>query len=388
MSPATFVTKLQLSVLWSFVRVESITLRKLKMRLKTPFEASFGVTHDRTVLVVEVLADGVTGWAEVTTSEGPFFNSEYVETAWSTIRGFLVPLVLDNQIATASEIPRIFSAIRGHEMARAGIENALWDVEAQQKSLPLAKLLGGTRAEITCGVSLGLQDCAEKLLEKVAMELRCGYQRIKLKIKPGKDLEFARAVREAHPGILLSVDANSAYTLADIEHLRRFDEFNLLMMEQPLWWDDIVNHAKLQAQIKTPICLDESIRHVRDAQAAIDLGAARVINIKLGRVGGHSSAREIQSLCLKSKIPAWCGGMLECGIGRAHNIAVSALPGYTLPGDVSASKRYWEEDVIDPPVEVSPRGTIQVPTSPGLGYHVRRDLIERWTTEKETWRAH
>lgn len=370
------------------MRIDSITLRKLKMRLKAPFETSFGITHERTVLLVELLADGVTGWAEVTISEGPFFNSEFVETAWATIRGFLVPLVLGKEIASASEIPRIFSAIRGHEMARSGIENALWDVEAQQKNLPLSKLLGGTRSEIACGVSLGLQDCPEKLLEKVAIELRSGYQRIKLKIKPGKDLEFVRAVRKEHAGILLSIDANSAYTLSDVEHLQRFDEFSLLMMEQPLWWDDIVNHAKLQAQIKTPICLDESIRHARDAQAAIDLGAARVINIKLGRVGGHSSAREIQSLCLARNIPAWCGGMLECGIGRAHNIAVSSLPGYTLPGDVSASKRYWEEDVIDPPVDVSPRGTIQVPTTPGLGYHVRRDLIDRWTTEKETWRAH
>ena len=370
------------------MRIDSITLRKLKMRLKAPFETSFGITHERTVLLVELLADGVTGWAEVTISEGPFFNSEFVETAWATIRGFLVPLVLGKEIASASEIPRIFSAIRGHEMARSGIENALWDVEAQQKNLPLSKLLGGTRSEIACGVSLGLQDCPEKLLEKVAIELRSGYQRIKLKIKPGKDLEFVRAVRKEHAGILLSIDANSAYTLSDVEHLQRFDEFSLLMMEQPLWWDDIVNHAKLQAQIKTPICLDESIRHARDAQAAIDLGAARVINITLGPVGGHSSAREIQSLCLARNIPAWCGGMLECGIGRAHNIAVSSLPGYTLPGDVSASKRYWEEDVIDPPVDVSPRGTIQVRTTPGLGYHVRRDLIDRWTTEKETWRAH
>lgn len=369
------------------MRVESITLRKLKMRLKAPFETSFGITHERTVLLVELVADGVTGWSEVTVSEGPFFNSEFVDTACSVIRGFLAPLLLGKEIASALEIPGIFSAIRGHEMARAGIENALWDVEAQQKNLSLSKLLGGTQTEITCGVSLGLQACPEILLEKVAIELRSGYQRIKLKIKPGKDLEFVRAVRKAHRGILLSVDANSAYTLADAEHLKRLDEFHLLMMEQPLWWDDIANHAKLQKQLQTPICLDESIRHVRDAEAAIDLGAARVINIKLGRVGGHSSAREVQALCLAREIPAWCGGMLECGIGRAHNIAVSSLPGYTLPGDVSASKRYWQEDVIDPPVEVSLRGTIQVPTAPGLGYHVRRDLIERWTIEKESWRA-
>ncbi len=340
--------------------IEAVTLRKLNMRLKAPFETSFGITRERTVILVELVADGVTGWAEVSTSEGPFFNSETPETAWVVIRGFLAPLVLGKDLRCASEVTRIFAAIRGHEMARAGIENALWDAEAQQRNVPLAKLLGGTHSEIKCGVSLGLQPSPEALREKVATELHAGYQRIKLKIKPGQDLDFVSAVRKSHPDILLSVDANSAYTLADIEHLKRFDEFNLLMMEQPLWWDDIFNHAKLQKQLQTPICLDESIRHARDAEAALDLGAARIINIKLGRVGG---------------------------IGRVHNIAVSSLPGYALPGDVSASKRYWEEDLIDPPVEVTPRGTIPVPTSPGLGYHVRHDLIERWTVEKETWRA-
>ena len=369
------------------MHIEAVTLRKLKMRLKTPFETSFGVTCERTVVLVELQADGVAGWAEVTTSEGPFFNSETAETAWLIIRRFLAPLVLGKDVSSASEIPRTFAAIRGHEMARAGVENALWDVEAQQKRLPLAKLLGGMHSEIQCGVSLGLQASPEALLEKVAIELQAGYQRIKLKIKPGQDLDFVRAVRKANPNILLSVDANSAYTLADVEHLKRLDEFNLLMMEQPLWWDDIANHAKLQKQLKTSICLDESIRHARDAEAALDLGAARIINIKLGRVGGHTSAREIQALCRVRNIPVWCGGMLECGIGRVHNIAISSLRGYTLPGDVSASKRYWEEDIIDPPVEVSPCGTIPVPTSPGLGYHVRQDLIERWTVEKETWRA-
>jgi O-succinylbenzoate synthase len=369
------------------MRIESITLRKLKMRLKSPFETSFGITHDRTAVLVELLADGCTGWSEVTALEERFFNSETVDTAWLIIRRFLVPLVLGKEFGSAAEIPRILAAIRGHEMARAGVENALWDVAAQQKNLSLAQLLGGTQSEIKCGVSLGLQASPEVLLEKVAVELRAGYRRIKLKIKPGKDLEVASAVRNAHPGILLSVDANSSYTLADSDHLKRFDEFGLLMMEQPLWWDDISNHAKLQKHLQTPICLDESIRHVRAAETALDLGAARIINIKLGRVGGHTRTREIHALCLARNIPVWCGGMLECGIGRAHNIAISSLPGYTLPGDVSASKRYWEVDVIDPPVEVSPRGTIQVPTSPGLGYHVRRDLIERWTTEKETWRA-
>jgi len=349
------------------MRIESITLRKLRMRLKFPFETSFGVTHDRT----ELLAGGLTGWSEVAASEGPFYNSETGDTAW-------LIMILGKEFGFASEIPCIFTAIRGHGMARAAMENALSDVEAQQKNLSRARLLGGTQSEIKCGVSLGLEDTPEVLLERVAVELRAGYQRIKLKIKPGKDLEVVRAVRNAHPGILLSVDANSAYTLVELEHLKRFDEFNLLMMEQPLRWDDIANHAKLQRHLQTSLCLDESIRRVRDAETALDLGARRIINIKVGRVGGHSSARNL---------PVCCGGMLECGIGRAHNIAVASLPGYALPGDVSASKRYWEEDVVDPPIEVSPRGTLQVPASPRLGYHVRRDLIEHRTTEKETWRA-
>jgi o-succinylbenzoate synthase len=369
------------------MRIESITLRKLRLRLKSPFETSFGVTHDRIVTLVEMLADGVTGWAEVTTMDGPFFNAETPGTAWLVIRDFLVPQLLGKQVDSASDIPAIFSLIRGHEMARAGLENAAWDIEAQQKKLPLAKLVGGTRNEIDCGVSIGLQVSPEVLLGKVAVEVRSGYQRIKLKIKPGKDLNYVCAIREAHPSILLSVDANSAYTLANTDHLQRFDDFGLLMMEQPLFWDDIFLHSKLQKNLRTSICLDESIRNLRDAEAAIELGAARIINIKLGRVGGHSSAKAIQAYCLAKNIPVWCGGMLESGVGRAHNVAMSSLPGFTLPGDVSASKRYWDEDIIDPPVEVTPRGTIPIPTEPGLGYHVRRDLIERLTIEKETWRA-
>jgi O-succinylbenzoate synthase len=369
------------------MRIEAVTLRMLRLRLKTPFETSFGTTHERVVLLVELLADGLTGWSEVTAMEGPVFNSETSGTAWLVLRDFLIPLTLGKQVSSAGDIPALFSAIRGNEMARAGIENAVWDVEAQQKKVPLAQLLGGTRTEIDCGVSIGLQASPEVLLEKVAVELQAGYQRIKLKIKPGKDLAYVRAVRKAHPDILLSVDANSAYTLADTAHLGCFDEFGLLMMEQPLWWDDIATHAKLQRAIKTPICLDESIRHTRDAAKAIELGAAKIINVKLGRVGGHSSAREIQALCCAANTPVWCGGMLETGVGRAHNIAMSSLPGFSLPGDVSASKRYWHEDIIEPAVEVSPRGTIRVPTSPGLGYHVRHDLIERLTLDKETWRA-
>jgi o-succinylbenzoate synthase len=369
------------------MRVEAVTLRRLQMRLKAPFETSFGATYERSVLLVELQADGLTGWSEITAMETPTFNPETVSTSTIIVRDVLVPAILGKAFQSAGEIPAVFARIRGHEMARAGIENALWDVEAQQRNVPLSKLLGGTRAEIPCGVSIGLQASAEVLREKVAVEVAAGYQRIKLKIKPGKDLEYVRAIRKAFSQATLSVDANSAYTLQDTDHLKKFDEFNLLMMEQPLWWDDIYSHARLQKVLRTSLCLDESIQHVRDVETAIELGAARIINIKLGRVGGHSSAREIQAYCLARNIPVWCGGMLESGVGRVHNIAVSSLPGYTLPGDVSASKRYWTEDIIEPEVEVSPQGTIRIPDKPGLGYHVRRDLIERRTVEKETWRA-
>lgn len=366
------------------MRIELIILRKLRMTLKSPFETSFGKTTDKNFVLLEIVADGVSGWSEITASDAPRFNYETVDTAWLTVRDSLAPLILNQTIHTAADVPALFSAVRGHEMARAGVENALWDIEAQQKGVPLAKLLGGTRTEIACGVSIGLQASPEVLLEKVATELASGYQRIKLKIKPGKDFTYVEAIRKAHPDILLSVDANSCYTLDDTEHLKRFDEFKLLMMEQPLWWDDIFFHSKLQKQIKTPICLDESIRQLRDTQTAIELDAARVINIKLGRVGGFSSAQKIQNLCLSRNIPVWCGGMLESGIGRAHNVAMSSLPGFVLPGDVSASKRYWVEDLIDPPVEVTPQGTIRVPTCPGRGYEIRRDLVNHWTVEKET----
>ena len=369
------------------MRVDSVILRRLQMRLKAPFETSFGVTYERPILLVELHSDGLVGWSEVTATEGPFFNAESIDIAWLVLREFLIPLVLGKSFASASEVAAAFSPVRGHEMARAGIENALWDVEAQQRGEPLWKTLGGTQYEIPCGVSLGLQAAPDRLLEKVAVELAAGYQRIKMKIKPGKDLAYIAAVRKAHPTIRLSVDANSAYTLDHITHLRHFDDFNLLMIEQPLWWDDIYAHAKLQREIATRICLDESIPHLRDAQTAVEVGACGIINIKLGRVGGHSSARAIQAYCLSKNIPVWCGGMLECGIGRAHNIAVSTLPGYVLPGDISASARYWEEDVIEPEVTVTPQGTIKVPQSPGLGFHVRHELIERWTVEKQIFRA-
>jgi O-succinylbenzoate synthase len=367
------------------MNIEHIVLRELKMRLKAPFETSFGVTHNRRILLVEVVADGLSGWGEVTTGETPSYNPETTDTAWHVISDFIAPSLTGKSIGTAGDVATLLAGIRGHGMAKAGVENALWDIEAQQKKLPLAKLVGGSWDEIRCGVSLGIRENPEALVKRVGEELSHGYQRIKLKIKPGKDLEYVAAVRKKFPDIQLSVDANSAYTLDDVEHLRNLDEFHLLMIEQPLRWDDIHSHAKLQKQIKTALCLDECINSANDAQAAIESGACRIINIKLGRVGGHSSARKVHDLCWRSNIPVWCGGMLEAGIGRAHNIAMSTLPNFTLPGDVSASSRYWDEDIIEPEVEVTSQGTIRVPRAPGLGFTVKREFIERLTVRKRDW---
>jgi O-succinylbenzoate synthase len=369
------------------MKIESITLREIQKRLKSPFETSFGTSHDRRILLVEVVADGVTGWGEVTAGETPGYNAETTETAWHVLCDFLAPASIGKEIGSATDFPALVGRIRGHEMAKSGLENALWDAEAQLRGVPLSNLLGGTLQEIACGVSLGIRETPQSLVRRVEEELQSGYQRIKLKIKPDKDLEYVAAVRKTFPDIRLSVDANSAYRLQDAEHLRKLDQFNLLMMEQPLNWDDIYAHSRLQAQVQTAICLDECIHNARHALTAIELKACRIINIKLGRVGGHAEAREVQGVCRERGIPVWCGGMLETGIGRAHNIAMSTLPGFTLPGDVSASKRYWEEDIIEPEVEVTSRGTIRVPTGVGLGYAVRRDRIERLTVRRNMWSA-
>ena len=367
---------------WSLMKIESIALREIRMRLNAPFETSFGTVQDRRIVLVELVADGVSGWGEVTAGETPAYNAETTDTAWHVLADFLVPALVGKSVSSASQLPAFMSHIRGHEMAKSGVENALWDVEAQLSGVPLYKHLGGTNEEIACGVSLGIRESPDALVSKVEQELRSGYQRIKLKIKPGKDYEFIAAVRKQFPQIRLSVDANSAYTLDDAAHLKSLDEFELLMIEQPLNWDDIYAHAKLQAQIKTAICLDECIHNTRHALTAIELKACRIINIKLGRVSGHTEARLLQQACRTHGIPVWCGGMLESGIGRAHNIAMSTLPGFSLPGDVSASRRYWNEDIVEPAIEVAANGTIQVPKTPGLGYVVKRGMIEKLTVRR------
>jgi O-succinylbenzoate synthase len=369
------------------MKIEAITLREIRMPLLHVFETSFGRTTSRRILLVTAHCDGVDGWAESVAGEDPFYSEEWAETAWPAMREYLVPAVLGKTLNQARETPALLSHVRGNRMAKAAVENALWDAEAKEKKQPLWRLLGGTRREIPCGVSIGIQDSIEQLLEKIERELAAGYRRIKVKVKPGWDVNVLEKIRSRWPDILLSCDANSAYRLSEMEHLRKFDQFKLLMIEQPLWNDDIYFHARLQKQIETKICLDESIRNARDAEAAIEMGACGIINIKVGRVGGFTEAKRVHDVAQAHNIPVWCGGMLESGVGRAHNVALSTLENFRLPGDVSASKRYWKEDIIEPEVEVSPQGTIAVSDEPGTGYGLREDLIENLTVRKETIRA-
>ena len=372
------------------LNLERLELCEIEMPLRAPFETSFGSVSKRRILIVRVIdRDGAIGYGECTAPEEPFYNHETIDTAWLIISNFVAPLLARNSIETAAEVSDVLSPIKGNRMAVGGVEAAIWELEAKRGNTPLWRHLGGTRESINCGVSIGLQKTPEILLEKVTHELQSGYQRIKLKIKPGQDIELVKIIRSNFPDILLSVDANSAYKLdRDINVFEQLDEFGLLMIEQPLAAGDLVDHAKLQKRLKTPICLDESIASFRDAQHALELGSCRIINIKLGRVGGHSEAKAIQSFAEKNGVPVWCGGMLESGIGRSHNIAMSTLPGFTLPGDVSASARYWEEDIIEPPVTVSSEGTINAPTGPGIGYSVNETKIEELSVRKETIRLY
>jgi O-succinylbenzoate synthase len=367
------------------MRVKRIELRQIELPLLHFFETSFGRTMIRRIVLVRVDSEGVTGWGEVACGESPFYNYETPETAWHILKDFLIPRVLGKEWSAASDLVSGFVPIRGHNMAKAALECALWDIEAQTKGLPLWKLIGGSITEIPCGVSLGIQATVDELLEKIQEELESGYQRIKVKIKPGWDVEVIDKVRQRFPRVALMADANSAYRLKDMARLKLLDRFFLMMIEQPLGWDDMLDHARLQREITTPICLDESIHSGDDARKALEAGACKIINIKLGRVGGYVSARQAHDACHGRRVPVWCGGMLESGIGRAHNIALSTLPGFVLPGDVSASKRYWAEDIIEPEVTVTSRGTIRVPESSGLGFAPRLDRIEKLARRREVF---
>jgi len=369
------------------MRIDAIFLRELRIPLVQPFQTSFGTTTERRILLVELKAEGFTGWGECVAGEHPYFSDESIDTAWHVVLHELAPALASADPEHAGKCPGIFGHVRGHRMAKAALENSVWDLEAQMRGIPLSELLGGTRETIACGVSIGIQSSIEKQLAEVEKELAAGYQRIKLKCKPGWDSKVFEAVRNRWPEIVLSCDANSAYRLNDTDAIVSWDAFDMLMIEQPLWSDDFYFHSMLQKQLSTAICLDESIRNRRDALAAIEMESCRIINIKLGRVGGFSEAIAVHNAAQERGIPVWCGGMLESGIGRAHNIALSSLENFSLPGDVSSSKRYWKEDIIEPEVEVSPQGELRVPTTPGRGYEVREDLVERLTVRKEEVRA-
>jgi O-succinylbenzoate synthase len=364
------------------MRLQSLTLREIHLPLVTPFETSMDRVTERRIILAEVNADGVSGWGECTAGENPFYSPEDTETCWHILENYLWPMLKGRELTSAACVWPLLEHVRGHNMAKATVETAVWDVEARLKNIPLWKLLGGERAEIPCGVSIGIKDSLDELAATVQKELAAGYQRIKIKIKPGKDLQAVQRLRQDFPRLKLTVDANSAYCEDDWPLLKRLDGFYLMMIEQPLGWDDIFGHVQVQKNLQTPICLDECIHTYEHAEAAIALGACKIINIKLGRVGGHLQAKRIHDLCLRNGIPVWCGGMLESGIGRAQNIAMSTLSNFSLPGDVTASKRYWYEDTIDPEVTVTPHGTILVPTTPGIGFTPRLERIASVTARQ------
>ncbi|HLM01091.1 MAG TPA: o-succinylbenzoate synthase [Pyrinomonadaceae bacterium] len=366
------------------MKIKSIELIEINLPLVHFFETSFGRTYERRIILTRVADEtGAEGWGEVTCGETPSYNEEWTDAAWVTLEKILAPMTIGAEVETASQIWRVMRRVRGNRMAKAAIETACWDLEAKKLGVPLWRHLGGVNREIACGVSIGIQDSVEQLFEKIQIELDAGYRRIKIKIAPHWDYEVVRRVRARFGDILLMGDANSAYSLRDVDLFKRMDEFALMMFEQPLAHDDMLNHAKLQREIRTPICLDESVKSPEDARKAIEIGAGKIINVKLGRVGGHAQAKLVEEVCRENQIPIWCGGMLESGVGRAHNIAMSTLAGFTLPGDVSASKRYWHEDVIDPAVEVTENGTIVAPEAPGIGFEIKRERIDKLTARRQ-----
>ncbi len=368
------------------MKIDAVVVRRLSLPLRQPFETSFGRTTSKEFLLVSVSSEGVTGHAECVADTDPFYLPETNATAFHMLRDFLVPLAFTLEITDPRDVAPAFARIRGHEMAKAALEMAVWELMARREGVPLCRLLGGSRQRIAAGVSIGLQKDMATLVAKVGAELAAGYRRIKVKIKPGKDRALLAAIRERFSGVPLMADANSAYSLADAALLRDLDAFDLLMIEQPLAWDDVVDHAALQRLLRTPLCLDESIRSTAGARQALELGACRIINLKVGRIGGFAEALALHDLCVARGVPLWCGGMLESGIGRLANVQLQSLPGFTLPGDTSASDRYFAEDLVDPPVVVAPDGTIAVPDGPGIGHAIVWERVERATTFREEWR--
>lgn len=368
------------------MKIEKIELRHIKMELVSPFTTSMGTEYDEEHIIVRMDAEGITGWGECVAEGMPFYSYETVTTAWHILQDFLIPSILGKNIFVIDEAIQICFKVRGHRMAKAGLEAALWDLFAKSQNISLSKMLGGVREKVDVGVSIGIQNSVSELIKKVEGYLAEGYKRIKIKIAPGSDIQFVEAVRKEFPDILFQVDANSAYELKHIELFKQMDDLNLLLIEQPLGYDDIYEHSKLQKELKTPICLDESIHSLADTRAAIELDSCRVINIKPGRVGGFTESKLIHDYCASENIPVWCGGMLESGIGRAGNVALASLPNFTLPGDISASKRYYKEDIVEPEFEVNKDGTMDVPTKPGIGVEVNMKILEKVTVKKKEFK--
>ena len=370
------------------MKIEKIELFLCRLPLVHFFETSFGRSYDRTFVLIRVegtaLGNTHEGWGECVAEANPYYSSETTETVWHMIAGFIAPLIVGTPFAHPREIYPALRRIRGHNMAKAGVEMAAWDLYANSVGQPLSKVLGGTRDRIASGVSIGIQDSFDQLLDKVEKELAAGYQRIKIKIKPGWDIEAVERIRAKFGNVPLQVDANAAYTLDDAALLARLDPYDLLLIEQPLDYDDVMDHVELQKRLKTPVCLDESIHTVRIARDAIAAGACKIINIKPGRVGGHQASIELHDLCAANGIPVWHGGMLESGIGRAHNIHLASLPNFRLPGDIAASKRYYQPDLIEPSIDIAADGTIAVPTAPGIGVNIVRDRVDQATLRHVT----
>jgi O-succinylbenzoate synthase len=368
------------------MRIDKVELRQIKMVLVSPFVTSMGTEYDEEHIIVRVDGEGLTGWGESVAEGTPFYSYETVQTAWHILSDFLIPSVLGRDVTSVDDAITGYSKVRGHMMAKAGLEAALWDIFAKSRNQSLSKMLGGVRDKIDVGVSIGIQSSENELLKKVDGYLKEGYKRIKIKIAPGNDIQFIKAIKKQFPETMLQVDANSAYTLDDIGLFEKMDDFNLILIEQPLGYEDIFDHSKLQRKLKTPICLDESIHSLDDTRAAIELDSCRIINIKPGRVGGFTESKLIHDYCMSKNIPVWHGGMLESGIGRAGNVALASLPNFTLPGDISASKRYYVEDIVEPEFVVNPDGTMNVPSKAGIGVDVNLKMLEKVTVRSKIFK--
>lgn len=367
------------------MKITEITIRQLKMKLKAPFTTSFGTFDERDFLVLEAKDEtGLIGWGESVAFHSPWYNEETLQTNWHMLEDFLIPLILNKEIHHPDEVSQLFEPIRKNNMAKSTIEGAIWDIYAQQTGQSLATALGGKKDKIEVGISIGIQNSIEELVTLVDGYVKEGYKRMKIKIKPGWDIEVMRTLRETFPDVAFMADANSAYRLEDTETLKQLDAFNLTMIEQPLASDDIIDHASLQKIMETPICLDESIHSLEDARKAVELGSTKIINIKIGRVGGLTEAKKIHDYCEAHNIPVWCGGMLESGIGRAHNVALTTLSNFILPGDTAGSNRYWEKDIIEPEVVVKD-GYIEVPQQVGIGYEINRETVNSFTVAQKTY---